>query len=98
MTASTELLHAFAPTGTLRACINLGNAVLAGKKPDGEVYGVSVDLARGFAQRLGVEIELIVVDGAAKSVDQVAQGSADIGFFAIDPKRGEGVHLSLIHI
>jgi polar amino acid transport system substrate-binding protein len=98
MTASTELLQAFAPTGKLRACINLGNAVLAGKKPDGEVYGVSVDLARGFAQRLGVDLELIVVDGAAKSVDQVANGTADIGFFAIDPRRGEGVHFTAAYV
>ena len=97
-TMTPDLLQAFAPTGRLRACINLGNAVLAGQKPDGEVYGVSVDLARGFAQRLGVEVELIVVDGAAKSVDRVAQGQADIGFFAIDPKRGEGVHFTAAYV
>jgi polar amino acid transport system substrate-binding protein len=95
---AADLRQAFAPTGTLRACINLGNAVLAGKKPDGEVYGVSVDLARGWAQRLGVGLELIVVDGAAKSVDRVAQDQADIGFFAIDPQRGEGVHFTAPYV
>ncbi len=95
---TVDLLQAFAPTGKLRACINLGNAVLAGKKPDGEVYGVSVDLARGWAQRLGAELELIVVDGAAKSVEQVAGDQTDIGFFAIDPKRGEGVHFTAAYV
>lgn len=93
-----DLLQAFAPTGRLRACINLGNAVLAGKRPDGEVFGVSVDLARRFAQGLGVDSELIVVDGAAKSVDLVAQGAADIGFFAIDPQRGEGVRFTAAYV
>lgn len=87
-----SLAQTFAPTGTLRACINLGNAVLAGKNTTtGEVYGTSVDLARVFAQRLGVSVELVVVETAAKSVEAVRQGSADIGFFAIDPSRSEGI-------
>ena len=79
---------ALAPTGTLRAVINSGNAVLAGRRADGEVFGVSVDLARELAGRLGVPLELAVVDGAAKSVEAVAAGRADVGFFAIDPARG----------
>ncbi len=82
---------ALAPTGTLRAVINTGNAVLAGRRADGEVFGVSVDLARELAGRLGVPLELAVVDGAAKSVEAVAAGRADVGFFAIDPARGASV-------
>jgi polar amino acid transport system substrate-binding protein len=35
--------------------------------------------------------ELLVFDTAAKSVDAVAGEQADIGFFAIDPKRGEHI-------
>jgi polar amino acid transport system substrate-binding protein len=31
------------------------------------------------------------VDSAAKSVEAVTQGTADIGFFAIDPVRGQGI-------
>jgi len=52
---------------------------------------VSVDLARAFAERLGVELELVVFDTAGKSVEAVANEQADIGFFAIDPKRGEHI-------
>ena len=44
-----------------------------------------------FTVDMGVEAELTVFDGAAKSVDAVANGQADIGFFAIDPKRGEHI-------
>lgn len=84
--------QAFAPTGKLRASINLGNPILAKKHPQtGEPFGVSVDLARAFAQRLGVDIELVVFDAAGKSVEAVRNEQADIGFFAIDPLRGEGI-------
>jgi polar amino acid transport system substrate-binding protein len=92
MTSSTDLRKAFAPTGKLRASINLGNPILANKNPQtGEPFGVSIDLARAFAKRLGVDIELVVFDAAGKSVEAVRAEQADIGFFAIDPLRGEGI-------
>jgi len=92
MTSSTDLRKAFAPTGKLRASINLGNPILAKKNPQtGEPFGVSIDLARAFAKRLDVDIELVVFDAAGKSVDAVRGEQADIGFFAIDPLRGEGI-------
>ncbi len=86
------LASAFAPGGTLRAAINLGNPVLASKDPvSGEPAGVSADLAYEFARRLGVAIELVTFEKAAASVDAVRNDEADIGFFAIDPARGEGL-------
>jgi polar amino acid transport system substrate-binding protein len=89
---TSVLQQAFAPTGTLRASINLGNPILANRDPQtGEPFGVSIDLARAFAQRLGVGIELVVFDAAGKSVEAVRGEQADIGFFAIDPLRGEGI-------
>lgn len=80
-----------APTGKLRAAINLGNPILAHTAGDGGAGGVSVDLAREFARRLDVDLELVVVDTAGKSVDAVATERADIGFFAIDPARGADI-------
>jgi polar amino acid transport system substrate-binding protein len=50
--------------------------------------GVRVDRALERATRLGVPLELVVVDGAARSVDAVVNDRADVGFFAIDPQRG----------
>jgi polar amino acid transport system substrate-binding protein len=81
----------FTPTGRLRAAINLGNPILAHAAGEGGAGGVSVDLAREFARRLGVDLELVVVDTAGKSVDAVATERADIGFFAIDPARGADI-------
>lgn len=87
-----DILKAFTLTGRLRASINLGNPILAGRDAaSGEVEGVSVDLAREFARRMGVELELVVFDTAGKSVDAVSNRQADIGFFAVDPKRGEHI-------
>ncbi len=76
-----------APTGKLRAVINLGNPILAGKDEAGQPKGVSVDLARELARRLGVEAELVTVTSAGASVQTLAEGRVDIGFFAIDPVR-----------
>jgi polar amino acid transport system substrate-binding protein len=76
-----------APTGKLRAVINYGNPILARKGADGLPAGVSVDLARELARRLGVEAELVTVTSAGKSVETLAEGRVDVGFFAIDPAR-----------
>ena len=53
--------------------------------------GVSIDLAHGLAQRVGVAIELLEFDHAAKSVEAVKSEAAGIGFFAVDPLRVEHV-------
>jgi polar amino acid transport system substrate-binding protein len=92
MAIDPAIVKAFAPTGPVRASINLGNPVLAGRDAaSGEPKGVSVDLARAFAQRLGVPLELVVFDAAGKSVEAVSEERADFGFFAVDPKRGETI-------
>jgi polar amino acid transport system substrate-binding protein len=99
MSIHPDTIRAFAPTGRLRASINTGNPILATPDPaTGLATGVSVDLARGFAERLGVELELLVFDAAGKSVDAVTEERADIGFFAIDPKRGEGIHFTAPYV
>jgi polar amino acid transport system substrate-binding protein len=84
----------FAPTGTLRASINLGNPILANTDASGAPVGVSVDLAREFARRLGVDVELVTFGKAAASVDAVRAKQADIGFFAIDPARSAGLRFT----
>ena len=92
VTVDASLAGIFAPEGNLRAAINLGNPVLASLDAHtGEPVGVSVDLARELARRLGVGLQLVVVPAAGAAVDKVAQGQADIGFFAIDPLRGEQI-------
>ncbi|WP_353189787.1 ABC transporter substrate-binding protein [Pandoraea pnomenusa] len=87
MTLDPSLVSVFAPTGVLRACINLGNPILAGLDAQSQPCGISVDLAGALAQRLGVPLALETVDAAGKSVDVVSAEQADVGFFAVDPRR-----------
>jgi polar amino acid transport system substrate-binding protein len=77
-----------APSGTLRAAINFGNPVLATKDPvTGEPRGVSVDLSRELARRLGVRLELVIFTSAGKVVEGVKANAWDIAFVALDPVR-----------
>jgi polar amino acid transport system substrate-binding protein len=92
MNIDPALTKAFAPSGVLRASINLGNPILANADAvTGEPVGVSIDLAKAFGRLLGVPVELVVFDAAGKSVDAVVNDKADIGFFAIDPVRGADI-------
>jgi polar amino acid transport system substrate-binding protein len=81
-----EAVADLAPNGTLRAAINVGNAVLAARGTP-EPTGVSVDLAKELARRLGVPLHLIVFDAAGKVVEAGKTGDWDIAFVALDPKR-----------
>lgn len=96
---TTSLTTTFAPTGILRASINLGNPILANKDPaTGQPFGISIDLARNLAHRFGVELELVVFDTAGKSVDAVKNERADVGFFAVDPLRGAEISFTLPYV
>jgi polar amino acid transport system substrate-binding protein len=75
-----------APTGTLRASINLGNPVLAQGMPDAPT-GVTVDIAGEIGVRLGVPVKLLCFDAARKSYEAMASGQADLCFLAVDPAR-----------
>lgn len=92
MSIDASLLDAYAPTGRLRVSINVGNPILANLDPaSGEPFGVSIDLARELARQLGVEHELVVFKSAGESVAAVSAQAADVGFFAVDPLRGEAI-------
>ncbi|MGI4860337.1 MAG: transporter substrate-binding domain-containing protein [Janthinobacterium lividum] len=83
------LRQAFAPSGTLRVSINVGNPLLAASAPaTGRLSGISVDLARELARRLDLPLEMITVNNAPHSVDAVTQDRADIGFFALAHASG----------
>jgi len=74
-------------TGPLRAAINFGNPILATRGPGGEPRGVSVDLAREAARRLGLAVDLVTFNSAGSVVDAVKAGQVDLAFVAIDPVR-----------
>lgn len=86
--ATTAAVSDLAPMGKLRAAINFGNPVLAGRDAaTGEPCGISVDLARELARRLGVAIEFVPYDAAGKVVEGLKSQAWDVCFLAIDPVR-----------
>src|SRR5262245_25942449 len=81
VTAPADIAKSLAPTGTLRAAINIANPVLVQRNVvTGAPCGVTVDLAQELSKRLGVPLEQVVIDGAGKSFDAVKSASCDIGF------------------
>lgn len=85
-----DIVGQLAPTGHLRASINLGNPVLA-QGTEEKPTGVTVDLASELARRLEVPVEFVCFDAARKSFGAMVEGRADICFLAIDPTRAEQV-------
>jgi polar amino acid transport system substrate-binding protein len=79
-----------APTGTLRAVINLGNPVLA-QGTAAEPRGVTVAIARELAQWLKVPLHLECVDAARKAYAAMVEQRVDLCFLANEPAREAGV-------
>ena len=74
-------------TGKLRAAINFGNPILANRSVGGDAQGVSVDLAREAARRLGLPAELVLFNSAGNVVEAIKARQVDLAFVAIDPVR-----------
>src|SRR5690349_8217813 len=97
-TVSPDIVKSLAPTGTLRAGINLGNPVLAQSDANGQPGGVTVELARELGRRLDVPVELKRFDAAGKSFEAMKAGSLDIVFLAIEPVRAAEVEFSAPYV
>ena len=77
-----------APTGKLRAGINLGNFLLVTKDPaGGEPLGIAVDLARELGRRAGVPVELVTYSTAGSLAEAVKTGAWDVAFLGAEPER-----------
>lgn len=92
---SDLLLQELAPTGVLRAAINMSNFLLvSGETATGEPDGVSPDLARAIAEKLGVDLELIPFKGPGELADAAADDVWDIGNIAEEPERAKTIQFS----
>lgn len=94
-----EARKELAPTGTLRAAINLGNGVLAQKdEKTGEPKGVTPELARELGKRLGVPVQLVVYEAAGKVFDGASKNEWDIAFVAIEPVRASVIEFTAPYV
>jgi polar amino acid transport system substrate-binding protein len=88
---SSDVFKDLVPSGKLHAAINGGNVVLVQKDAAGAVTGITVDLARELAHRLGVSADLVEYEAAGKVTDAVKSGAWDVAFVAIEARRAEAI-------
>ena len=83
-----KIIAELAPTGTLRAGINLSNFLLVtGRTPSGDPTGVAPDMAGEIAKRLGVPLKLVPFKSPGELADAVNTNTWDIGLIADEPAR-----------
>jgi polar amino acid transport system substrate-binding protein len=83
-----DIVAELAPSGTLRAGINMGNFLLVtGKTPSGDPTGVSPDMAAEIASRLGVPLSLVPYATPGELIDVAGTGAWDICLVGAEPAR-----------
>lgn len=98
-TPPSNVIKELAPTGHLRAAINFGNPVLAQRDiVTGEPRGVSAELARGLAARLGVPVDFVTFETAGKVFEALKSGAWDVAFLAIDPVRATEIDFTAPYV
>ncbi|MBM3530540.1 MAG: ABC transporter substrate-binding protein [Alphaproteobacteria bacterium] len=95
---SPDVVKAFAPTGTLRVSINLGNTVLAQRAPDGSPAGITPELARELSKRLGVPLAIETFDAAGKVFEAIKAGRIDVAFLAVEPVRAAEIDFTAPYV
>jgi polar amino acid transport system substrate-binding protein len=90
--ASQQVVSELAPTGTLRAAINMGNFLLVtGKSPSDDPTGVAPDMAGEIARRLGVPVAYVPYARPGELADAVGTDVWDIGLIGAEPQRAEKI-------
>ena len=91
-TAAPAVRQALAPTGTLRIGVYPGSptSMVRGAGSD-EMRGLSVELGRELARRLGVPSEVIVFQRVAEVVEALKGGRADFTITNATPARAQDV-------
>ncbi len=87
MSVSATAVQELAPSGVLRVAINYGNPVLARRDPGDVPGGISADLARELAHRLGVPISYVIYEQAGPVFAGFESDAWDVCFMAIEPVR-----------
>lgn len=96
---SQQVIAELAPTGVLRAGINLGNFLLVtGKSDAGDPVGVGPDMAREIANRLGVQVKYVTYKSPGELADAAESNTWDIGLIGAEPQRAEKIAFSPAYV
>ena len=95
----SQLLKELAPTGVLRAGINLSNFLLVtGRSENSEPTGVAPDMAREIATALGVPVKYVTFKSPGELGDQVGKDVWDIGLIGAEPQRAEKIQFTAAYV
>ncbi|MFZ3357765.1 MAG: transporter substrate-binding domain-containing protein [Xanthobacteraceae bacterium] len=88
----SQIVAELAPTGVLRAGINMSNFLLVtGKTASGDPQGVAPDMAAEIARRLGVGVAYVKYDRPSHLADAAGTNIWDIGLIGAEPQRAEKI-------
>ncbi|HTV34826.1 MAG TPA: transporter substrate-binding domain-containing protein, partial [Xanthobacteraceae bacterium] len=87
-----QIVAELAPTGVLRAGINMSNFLLVtGKTAAGDPDGVAPDMAAEIARRLGVAVRYVQFERPSRLADAAGTNAWDIGLIGAEPARAEKI-------
>ncbi|MCY3980455.1 MAG: ABC transporter substrate-binding protein [Alphaproteobacteria bacterium] len=95
---SDTIAEQLAPTGVLRAGINMSNFLLVtGRTESGDPDGVSPDMARALGERLGLLVKMVPFPTPGELADAAGDDVWDIGLIGAEPQRAEKIAFSLAY-
>jgi TolB protein len=80
-----------APSGKLRIAVYAGSPTSMVRTAGGEMRGLTVELGRELARKLGVPAEIMVFDRVAEVVQALTEGRADFTITNATPARAKDV-------
>ena len=90
MADQTEIAHEIAPTGVIRAAVNMSNAALSRiDATTGNLTGPSIDLAQALAAETGFPLTILQYPSAAAILAAADRSEWDVAFIAADPSRAD---------
>jgi len=96
---SQSIVAELAPHGVLRAAINMSNFLLVtSRAPNGDPAGVSPDMARAIADKLGVPVKYVPFPKPGELADAVGTDQWDIGLIGAEPARAEKIAFTAAYV
>lgn len=99
MKISPDIVAELAPTGVLRAGLNLSNFLLiSARDADGGPVGVAPDMATAIAERLGVPVRYVPYPKPGELADAAGTNAWDIGLIGAEPARAEKIEFTPAYV
>lgn len=99
MHISSDIVAELAPTGVLRAGLNLSNFLLiSARDAAGGPVGVAPDMATAIAERLGVPVRYVPYPKPGELADAAGTNTWDIGLIGAEPARAEKIEFTPAYV